>query len=103
MKNNDDSAAWEELLSSAARLQKIVPEAVLVGGTAAALFTRHRVSFDADHVLSDLRERFDDPLPFDLEKTNLSIYKHLVPQWRNWTAVKIACIEASQVFGELGE
>ena len=227
MKNNDESVAWEELLSSAARLQKIVPEAVLVGGTAAALFTRHRVSFDADHVLSNLRERFDEilkdlesvagwetarirtpvlilgkldgidtgirqlirsepletekikvtseesitvptmkeilrikgflilrrnatrdyldfvalanglgpqgvgesmrrfdelypqkngesalmqlqtqlanPLPFDLEITNLSIYKHLVPQWRDWTAVKTACIEASQVLGELGE
>lgn len=53
---------WEELLSSAARLQKIVPGAVLVGGTAAAAYARHRVSVDHDHTLSDLRGRFDEIL-----------------------------------------
>lgn len=57
---------WEELLSSAARLQQIVPGAVLVGGTAAAVFARHRVSVDHDHTLTDLRERFDEILE-DLE------------------------------------
>jgi hypothetical protein len=50
---------WEELLSSASRLQKIFPAAVLVGGTAAALHVHHRASFDADHVVADLRERFE--------------------------------------------
>ena len=50
---------WEELLSSAARLQQILPEAVLVGGTAAAIHAEHRFSLDADHVLTDLRVRFD--------------------------------------------
>jgi hypothetical protein len=39
-----------------------VPDAVLVGGTAAALHARHRVSFDDAHVLDDLRHRFDDVL-----------------------------------------
>jgi len=53
---------WEEVLSSAARLQGVLPEAVLVGGTAAALHTRHRFSRDADHVLPDLRRRFDQVL-----------------------------------------
>jgi hypothetical protein len=33
-----------------------------VGGTAAAIFAHHRISFDADHVLSDLRLRFDEVL-----------------------------------------
>jgi hypothetical protein len=32
---------------------------VLVGGTAAALHVGHRLSTDADHVLVDLRDRFD--------------------------------------------
>ena len=50
---------WEALLSSAAHLQRIVPEAVLVGGTAAASFAHHRVSMDHDHTLTDLRSRFD--------------------------------------------
>lgn len=53
---------WEALLSSAAHLQRIVPEAVLVGGTAAASFAHHRVSMDHDHTLTDLRSRFDDVL-----------------------------------------
>ena len=53
---------WERVLSSAARLQRILPEAVLVGGTASALYARHRFSRDADHVLADLRTRFDKVL-----------------------------------------
>lgn len=57
---------WENLLSSAARLQRIVPGAVLVGGTAAATYAHHRVSVDHDHVLPDLKERFDSILS-DLE------------------------------------
>ena len=53
---------WERLLSSAARLQQILPDAVLVGGTAAAIHAEHRFSHDADHVLTDLRGRFDEVL-----------------------------------------
>lgn len=47
------------VLESAARLQRLVPDAVLVGGSAAALHAGHRASFDHDHVLADLAERFD--------------------------------------------
>src|SRR5215217_8273683 len=50
---------WERLLSAAAHLQEILPDATLVGGTAVAIFTQHRLSRDADHVLPDLRHRFD--------------------------------------------
>lgn len=57
---------WELVLSSAARLQTILPDAVLVGGTASAIYAKHRFSRDADHVLTDLRERFDAILS-DLE------------------------------------
>ena len=57
---------WERLLSAAARLQEIVPGAVLVGGTAAALHAGHRLSMDDDHVVVDLRERFSAILS-DLE------------------------------------
>lgn len=45
------------VLESASRLQQMVPDAVLVGGSAAALYAGHRDSFD--HVLADLRGRFD--------------------------------------------
>lgn len=50
---------WELVLSSAAHLQRILPDAVLVGGTASAIHAEHRFSRDADHVLTDLRVRFD--------------------------------------------
>jgi hypothetical protein len=49
----------EEVLESAARLQALVPGTVLVGGSVAAMYARHRVSFDHDHVLTDLRDRYD--------------------------------------------
>ena len=53
---------WERVLSSAAHLQRILPDAVLVGGTASVLYAGHRFSGDADHVLPDLRTRFDQIL-----------------------------------------
>jgi hypothetical protein len=34
--------AWEDVLSAACRLQKILPDAVLVGGTSASLYAKHR-------------------------------------------------------------
>ncbi len=57
---------WDEVLSAAARLQMLMPGSVLVGGTAAAVFAGHRHSRDADHVVTDLRVRFEDVLA-DLE------------------------------------
>ena len=49
----------EELLESAARLQELLPDAVVVGGTAAAFHARHRLSIDHDHVVTDLSDRFE--------------------------------------------
>lgn len=46
------------ILESAARLQQVVPDAVLVGGSASAAYAGHRPSFDHDHVLA-LRERYE--------------------------------------------
>lgn len=53
---------WERVLSAAAHLQRILPDAVLVGGTASAMHAGHRFSRDADHILTDLRQRFDQVL-----------------------------------------
>jgi len=50
---------WERLLAAERHLQALVPGTVLVGGTAAALHAGHRKSLDGDHVLEDLRPRFD--------------------------------------------
>ncbi len=49
----------EAVLEAAARLQELVPDAVLVGGSAAALYAHHRLSYNHDHVVKDLRDRFD--------------------------------------------
>jgi hypothetical protein len=48
--------AWEQVLTSLCRLQSLLPEAALAGGTAAALYAGHRFSFDHD------REQFDTVL-----------------------------------------
>jgi hypothetical protein len=61
-KNTEPLSEWELVLSAAARLQRILPGAVLVGGTASAIHAEHRFSRDADHVLTDLRNRFDQVL-----------------------------------------
>jgi hypothetical protein len=47
------------LLESAAHLQRLVPGAVLVGGSAAILYADHRESTDHDHVVADLADRFE--------------------------------------------
>lgn len=57
---------WELVISAASHLQEILPEAVLVGGTATAVHAEHRFSRDADHVITDLVENFDKVLS-DLE------------------------------------
>lgn len=50
---------WERVLSAAARLQEVPSDAVLAGGTPAAIDASHRRSRDADHVIMDLKDRFD--------------------------------------------
>ncbi len=52
----------DDVLERAAELQRIVPGAVLVGGSAAAFHAGHRSSYDDDHVVADLADRFDTVL-----------------------------------------
>lgn len=52
--------SWETLLAHAALLQAKIPSAILVGGTAAALHAGHRISFDHDHVIEDLRSHIEE-------------------------------------------
>jgi hypothetical protein len=53
------TSSLTDVLEKAAQLQALVPGAVLVGGSAAALHAHHRESLDHDHVVADLGERFD--------------------------------------------
>jgi hypothetical protein len=67
---------------------EVVPGAVLVGGSAAALRAGNRVSFDHDHVLADLCDRFDlvlDPI----ERTE------------GWVTHRVA--PGKLILGELGD
>lgn len=52
------SETLQSVLQSEAHLQRVVPDAVLVGGAAAALHAGHRDSFDHDHVLRELVDRY---------------------------------------------
>jgi hypothetical protein len=56
---NNTLPDWDRVLSASAHLQRILPDAVLVGGSATAIYAQHCMSVDADHVLTDLRERLD--------------------------------------------
>lgn len=78
---------FARLLQDAARLQQVVPDAILVGGSAAALHARHRVSYDHDHVVADLSDRFDVVLEA-LERE---------PEW-----VMNRAVPGKIVLGELG-
>jgi hypothetical protein len=55
-------SSLDAVLEKAALLQALVPGAVLVGGSAAALYAHHRESLDHDHVVADLEQRFDSIL-----------------------------------------
>ncbi len=61
-KSRETLPDWERLISAQVIFQSHFPESVLTGGTAAALHVNHRVSIDADYVLSDLKKRFADIL-----------------------------------------
>jgi hypothetical protein len=76
------------VLESAASLQQVVPDAVLVGGSAAALWANHPVSFDHDHVLNDLAARFDAVLEA-IEATD------------GWVTNRVAA--GKIILGELGD
>lgn len=82
---NDLPTPWDHLdedlhqvLNQAARLQKLVQDAVLVGGSAAALYVGHRASYDHDRILEDLRDRFDTVLDA-LEREGEWVTNRVVP------------------------
>jgi len=55
----DRDLQFAAVMESAAHLQRLVPDAVLVGGAAAILYADHRESRDHDHVVADLADRFE--------------------------------------------
>ncbi len=59
---SSDKAEWEEVVSNIARVNEILPDAVLVGGTASAIYAEHRTSNDTDFVVNNLKDKFDEIL-----------------------------------------
>ena len=55
---------WQKLLEAAANFQELLTGSVMIGGSAAAVYLKHRYSFDADHILSDLKENYEEVLDF---------------------------------------
>ena len=53
---------WEDTLTSGIIAQKLVGDGIAVGGTASSLYAGHRLSFDTDHLLMDLKGQFDEVL-----------------------------------------
>lgn len=53
---------FKSVLQSAALLQQHFPDAVLVGGSAAAYWARHRLSTDHDHTIPNLASIYDDAI-----------------------------------------
>lgn len=51
-----ETRGMEDVFVAAARLQELVPEAVLVGGSAAVHHAGHRRSLDEGHVVRDLSD-----------------------------------------------
>ena len=55
---------WQKLLEAAANFQELLTGSVMIGGSAVAVHLKHRYSFDADHILSDLKENYEEVLDF---------------------------------------
>jgi hypothetical protein len=58
-KDKDD---WEGVVSNIARINAILPDAIVVGGTASAIYAEHRTSNDTDFVVNNLKDKFDEIL-----------------------------------------
>ena len=54
---------WNRVPAAAARLQSVIPEAFLVGGTAVGFYAPYRTSRDADHLMADLLRHGTDMTP----------------------------------------
>lgn len=58
----EEKILWGKTLAAGVLAQRIVGNCIAVGGTAATIYAGHRLSFDTDHLLMNLREEFDEVL-----------------------------------------
>jgi hypothetical protein len=53
---------WENMVNAGITAQKAVNEAIPIGGTIASLYANHRLSYDLDHLLMNLKGEFTEIL-----------------------------------------
>ena len=82
---------WQKLLEAAANIQGLLPGSVMIGGSAAAIHLKHRYSFDADHVLSNLKENYEQVLDF---------LEGIQPPFDSWVNIQKICEEISVALGD---
>jgi hypothetical protein len=66
---------WQTILTAGAEAQRLIPGSVAVGGTAAALYAGHRISYDVDNLLLSLKDTFDAVL-------------ESLEQWAEWKTAR---------------
>jgi hypothetical protein len=103
---------WQKLLEAAVNFQELLTGSVMIGGSAAAVHLKHRYSFDADHILSDLIRgrqaspivqlvrQLAEPKPGDFEQVDLSEYKGIQPPFDFWDYIVTICEEISVQLGD---
>jgi hypothetical protein len=57
-------------------------------------------SLQTASVSLEVAKALTDPQPYDLDETNLSTYKSLIPEWHSWDHVRTVCSHFGQKFGE---
>jgi hypothetical protein len=50
-----------------------------------------------ESALQQLQIQLAQPMPYDLEGVDLAEYQNLAPRWRDWRAVKAACIRGAEL------
>lgn len=49
-----------------------------------------------ESALQQLQAQLATPLPYDLDSTQLSEYRHLASRWHDWGALKAACARIAE-------
>jgi len=104
MPKNASLPEWKRVLSAAAHLQQLLPDAEQLGEeqTAEALkdFDRLYPQPNEASALQQLQIQLANPLPYDLEETRLTEYKSLAPKWHDWKKVAEACAHCATAIFE---
>ena len=65
-------------------------------GRALLHFDEYYPQASGESALQQLQAQLATPLPYDLDNTELSEYRHLAPRWHDWGAVKTACARIAE-------